>query len=285
MNQPSTSAANAELLSANSSSMIFRNLILSSGLTFLTEAHDCLSAVVAESAEFKGLWAPALSIYSALGYRTTSDVHWTQVVNMVDRMLDGIKIPVLVDCDSGLSKREDVCFVARKLEECGAAGVCLEGNSFPKMNSFESDRYSLATIENFCGDLKAVKDATGPAFVLVARVETQIGRHGPDATMACAAACAEAGADAILIHSRKVVADDILCFARRWDNRLPVIIVPTRYFRTPVSVYLDAGISTVIWPDHSMRAMAGGMRETFIQWEGEGQRLTKERYLRPLLAS
>ncbi|MEX2746106.1 isocitrate lyase/phosphoenolpyruvate mutase family protein [Rhizobium mongolense] len=261
MNQASTSSANAELLSANSSSMIFRNLILSSGLTFLTEAHDCLSAVIAESAEFKGLWASGRSIYSALGYRDASEVHWTQIVNIVERMVDAINIPVLVDCDSGLSNFEDACFVARKLEECGAAGICLEGRRFPKMNSFDGDSHPLAAIEDFSGHLKAVKNTTGPDFVLVARVETQIARHGLDATMACADACAEAGADAILIHSRKVVADDILVFAREWNNRLPVVIVPTGYYRAPVSVYRDAGISTVIWADHSMRGIVVGMRE------------------------
>ncbi|QPB24853.1 isocitrate lyase/phosphoenolpyruvate mutase family protein (plasmid) [Rhizobium sp. 007] len=259
MNQASTSSANAELLSANSSSMIFRNLILSSGLTFLTEAHDCLSAVIAESAEFKGLWASGRSIYSALGYRDAREVHWTQIVNIVGRMCDAINIPVLVDCDSGLF--EDACFVARKLEECGAAGICLDGKRFPKMNSFDGDSYPLAAIEDFSGHLKAVKNTTGPDFVLVARVETQIACHGLDATMACADACAEAGADAILIHSRKVVPDDILDFAREWNNRLPVVIVPTGYYRAPVSVYRDAGISTVIWADHSMRAMVVGMRE------------------------
>ncbi len=66
-------------------------------------------------------------------------------------------------------------------------------------------------------------------------------------------AYADAGADAILIHSRKSAADEILSFARAWRNRLPVVIVPTKYYRTPVSAYRNARISTVIWANHSMR--------------------------------
>ncbi|MBB4428342.1 2-methylisocitrate lyase-like PEP mutase family enzyme [Bradyrhizobium sp. CIR48] len=60
-------------------------------------------------------------------------------------------------------------------------------------------------------------------------------------------AYADAGADAILIHSRESAADEIFEFARAWQNRLPVVIVPTKYYRTPASAYRKARISTVIW--------------------------------------
>jgi len=106
-----------------------------------------------------------------------------------------------------------------------------------------------------------VKDAVGDDLVLVARIEALIAGHGMDEALARAHAYAEAGADAILIHSRKSVADEILGFVAAWQNRLPVVIVPTKYYRTPVSAYREAGISTVIWANHSMRAAIAGMRE------------------------
>src|SRR5258705_1986058 len=129
------------------------------------------------------------------------------------------------------------------------------------MNSFVGDRHPLADSGEFSGRLRAVKDAVGDDLVLVARIEALIAGHGMDEALTRAHAYAEAGADAILIHSRKSVADEILAFAGAWQNRLPAVTVPTKYYRTPVSAYREAGISTVIWANHSMRAAITGMSD------------------------
>ncbi|ASY73775.1 phosphoenolpyruvate mutase [Sinorhizobium fredii] len=260
MNRAASSLASGEVSSPTISSAILRQLILSSDLTFLMEAHDGLSAAIAERAGFKGLWASGLSISSVLGYRDASEASWTQIVDMVERIVDATDIPVLVDGDSGFGNFNNARIVARKLEQRGAAGLCLEDKQFPKANSFVGDRHALADIDEFCGRLRAIKDTTGPDFILVARTEAMIAGHSLDEAIVRADAYAEAGADAILIHSRKTVADEILAFAEEWDNKLPVVIVPTKYYRTPVSAYRDARISTVIWANHTMRAAIAGMR-------------------------
>jgi phosphoenolpyruvate phosphomutase len=230
-------------------------------LSFLMEAHDGLSGAIAERAGFRGLWASGLSISCSLGYRDANEASWTQVVDVVERMADTTDLPVLVDGDSGFGNFNNARLLARKLQQRGAAGVALEDKGFPKMNSFVGDRHPLANIDEFSGRLRAVKDTVGADLVLVARIEALIAGHGMDAALTRAHAYAEAGADAILIHSRKSVADEILAFAGAWQNRLPVVIVPTKYYRTPVSAYRDAGISTVIWANHSMRAAIAGMRD------------------------
>ncbi|MFF0923664.1 phosphoenolpyruvate mutase [Rhizobium beringeri] len=245
----------------STSSTSLRELILSNDLAFLMEAHDGLSAAVAERAGFRGLWASGLSISSALGYRDANEASWTQVVDVVERMVDATNIPVLVDGDSGFGNFNNARLLAKKLEQRGASGVAIEDKDFPKMNSFVGDRHPLAEIDEFCGRLKAVKDTTGPDFVLVARIEALIAGHGLDEALTRAHAYAKAGADAILIHSRKAVADEILAFAKEWNNKLPVVIVPTKYYRTPVDAYRKAGISTVIWANHTMRAAIAGMRD------------------------
>nr|WP_261316728.1 phosphoenolpyruvate mutase [Rhizobium leguminosarum] len=245
----------------STSSTSLRELILSSDLAFLMEAHDGLSAAVAERAGFRGLWASGLSISSALGYRDANEASWTQVVDVVERMVDATNIPVLVDGDSGFGNFNNARLLAKKLEQRGASGVAIEDKGFPKMNSFVGDRHPLAETGEFCGRLKAVKDTTGPDFVLVARIEALIAGHGLDEALTRAHAYATAGADAILIHSRKAVADEILAFAKEWNNKLPVVIVPTKYYRTPVDAYRKAGISTVIWANHTMRAAIAGMRD------------------------
>jgi phosphoenolpyruvate phosphomutase len=230
-------------------------------LSFLMEAHDGLSAAVAEHAGFKGLWASGLSISSSLGYRDANEASWTELVDVVERMADASDLPILVDGDSGFGNFNNARLLARKLAQRGAAGVALEDKGFPKMNSFVGDRHPLADVGEFSGRLRAVKDTVGDQLVLVARIEALIAGHGMEEALARAHAYAEAGADAILIHSRKSVADEILSFAALWQNRLPVVIVPTKYYRTPTSEYRDANISTVIWANHAMRAAVAGMRD------------------------
>jgi phosphoenolpyruvate phosphomutase len=231
-------------------------------LSFLMEAHDALSAAIAERAGFEGLWASGLSIASSLGFRDANEASWTQVVEVVERMADATSIPILVDGDSGFGNFNNARLAALKLFQRGAAGICIEDKSFPKMNSFVGDRHPLADIQEFSGRLRAVRD-TVPAddFVLIARIEALIAGHGLQEALERAHAYREAGADGILIHSRRSTADEILAFVREWENRLPVIIVPTKYYKTPVQVYRDAGIAIAIWANHAMRASVTAMRE------------------------
>jgi phosphoenolpyruvate phosphomutase len=230
-------------------------------LSFLMEAHDGLSAAIAQRAGFEGLWASGLSISSALGYRDANEASWTDLVDVVEHMIDATEIPVLVDGDSGFGNFNNARLLAGKLLQRGAAGVVLEDKGFPKMNSFVGDRHPLADIAEFCGRLKAVRDSVDDSFVLVARLEALIAGYGQDEALKRAHAYADAGVDAILIHSRKSTAVEILEFTAAWQNRKPVIIVPTKYYKTPVSTYREAGISTVIWANHAMRASVAAMQE------------------------
>jgi phosphoenolpyruvate phosphomutase len=238
-----------------------RTLLDDVEMSFLMEAHDALSAAIAQQSGFKGLWASGLSIASSLGFRDANEASWTQVVDVVERMADATTIPILVDGDSGFGNFNNARLAAAKLYQRGAAGICLEDKGFPKMNSFVGDRHPLADVAEFCGRLKAVKD-TVPAshFALVARIEALISGHGQEEALSRAHAYAEAGADAILIHSRRSDAGEILAFARAWQNRLPVVIVPTKYYNTPMSEFRAANISTVIWANHNMRAAVAAMR-------------------------
>lgn len=230
-------------------------------LSFLMEAHDGLSAAIAERAGFKGLWASGLSIACSFGYRDVNEASWSHLVDAVERIVDSTTLPVLVDGDGGFGNFNNARLLARKLRQRGAAGVALEESCFPKMNSLIGDRHPLADIDEFSGRLRAVKDTVAEDLVLVARIEALIAGHGMDEAILRARAYADAGADAILIHSRKSNADEVLAFMRTRQSRLPVVIVPTKYYRTPVSTYRNARISTVIWANHSVRAAIAAMRQ------------------------
>lgn len=261
MNKLASIASHLEDSRVTQATISLRDLIFSNDLSFLMEAHDGLSAAIARQAGFAGLWASGLSISASLGYRDANEASWTDVVEVVSRMSDASGLPILVDGDSGFGNFNNARLLAAKLLQRGAAGVCLEDKGFPKMNSFVGDRHPLADIGEFSGRLKAVKDTTGDDLILVARIEALIAGHGLDEALERAEAYADAGADAILIHSRKSDPDEILAFAHQWQNKRPVVIVPTKYYKTPVSAYRQAGISTVIWANHAMRAAVAGMRE------------------------
>ena len=237
------------------------DLIHSNDLSFLMEAHDALSAAVAERSGFRGLWASGLSISSSLGFRDANEMSWSQMADAVERMVDATSAPILVDGDSGFGNFNNARLVARKLWQRGAAGMSIEDKLFPKMNSFVGDRHLLADVHEFCGRIAAIKDhLPDPAFVLVARTEALIAGRSQTEALARAHAYVDAGADAILVHSRQTDAEEILVFAEAWQNRRPLVIVPTTYHRTPVSEYRAAGISAVIWANHSMRAAVAAMR-------------------------
>ncbi|WP_246788611.1 isocitrate lyase/phosphoenolpyruvate mutase family protein [Bradyrhizobium sp. CCBAU 53421] len=225
------------------------------------EAHDGLSAAIAARAGFKGLWASGLSIACSLGYRDANEASWRELVDAVERIVDSSQLPVLVDADGGFGNFNNARLLARKLRERGAAGIALEDSCYPKVNSFVGDRHPLAGIDEFCGRLRAVKDTAAKDLILVARIEALIAGYEMHEAIARAHAYREAGADAIIIHSRSSSADQILAFTRAWQNRLPVVIVPTKYFRTPTCEYRRARISTVIWANHSVRAAAAAMRK------------------------
>src|SRR5882757_532966 len=101
---------------------LLRSLVCDSReLSFLMEAHDALSAVIAEHAGFKGLWASGLSIASTLGYRDANEASWTLVVDTVERMADATSMPILVDGDSGFGNFNNARLAALKLWQRGAA--------------------------------------------------------------------------------------------------------------------------------------------------------------------
>ncbi len=243
-----------------------RHLLHAPALSFLMEAHSGLSAKIVEEAGFAGVWASGLSMSAMLGLRDSNEASWTQVLDMLEYMADATSLPILVDGDTGYGNFNNVRRLVRKLGERGIAGVCIEDKLFPKTNSFIGEAQPLADIAEFCGRIRAGKDAqTSDAFCLVARIEALISGHGMAEALRRAEAYHAAGADAVLIHSKKAVAAEIVEFTERWANRCPVVIVPTMYHATPTEVFRRAGISTVIWANHLLRASLTAMRQTARQ--------------------
>lgn len=239
-----------------------RQMLVSNELEFLMEAHNGLSARIAREAGFKAIWGSGLSISAQFGVRDNNEASWTQVVDNLEFMADASDLPILLDGDTGYGNFNNVRRLVRKLEQRGIAGVCIEDKQFPKTNSFiNGEAQPLADIDEFCGKIKAGKDSQSDEhFSIVARVEALIAGWGMDEALKRAEAYRLAGADAILIHSKLSKPDEILTFAREWAGRGPLVIVPTKYYSTPTDVFRKAGISTVIWANHQIRAAVSAMQ-------------------------
>ena len=243
-----------------SSFTLFRKMLVGQNLEFLMEAHDGLSAKIVKKAGFKAIWGSGLSISTALGLRDTNEASWSDVIDVVSRIYDSSGLPVLLDGDTGYGNFNNVRQLVKRLCREQIAAVCIEDKVFPKNNSFLDKGQALADVNEFCGKISAAKDSqTNDHFSVIARVEALIAGLGMAEAIRRADAYRKAGADAILIHSKKSNADEILEFMGEWMNRLPVIIVPTKYHTTPVDVFRKLGVNLVIWANHNLRASLRAM--------------------------
>lgn len=244
-----------------------RHLIERPELSFLMGAHDGLSAKIAEEAGFEGLWGSGFSIAAALGVRDSNEASWTQVLEVLEFMSDATQIPILMDADTGYGNFNNVRRLVNKVEQRAIAGICIEDKIFPKTNSFlNGTAQPLADIDEFCGKIKAGKDTQqDDDFVIVARVEALIAGWGMEEALKRAEAYRQAGADAILIHSSKRTAQEVIEFKKAWGDRAPVILVPTKYYATPTSVFREHGFSTLIWANHLVRSCVTAMQSTARQ--------------------
>lgn len=246
----------------------FRQMLQSNELEFIMEAHNGLSAKIAEEAGFKGIWASGLSISSALGVRDNNEASWTQVLDVVEYMADATTVPILLDGDTGYGNFNNFRRLVQKLESRDVAAVCIEDKIFPKTNSFiRGEAQPLADIEEFAGKIKAGCDTRKDHdFSIIARVEALIAGWGLEEALKRAEAYRLAGADAILMHSKISKPDEIFAFMNAWGvdraKKCPIVIVPTKYYATPTEQFRQHNISLVIWANHLMRSSLTAMQKT-----------------------
>lgn len=250
----------------NNKSQILRSLLNSDNLEFLMEAHSGVSAVIAEEAGFKGIWASGLSMSAMTGCRDRNELDLSEICKIVEWMADHTKIPILVDGDTGGVDSNASRIMVNKLTKAGAAGVCIEDKMYPKHNSFlDNNESDLADPYRHAQKIKEMK-RENPEFVVIARLESFISGQGVHEALRRALIYKNAGADAILVHSKRKDCSEIEKFMESWstlkeEERVPIVIVPTKYYQTPTDHFRELGISTVIWANHQMRASIKYMKD------------------------
>jgi len=248
-----------------------RELFQKRGLIKIVGAHNGLTAKLVEKNGFEGVWASGLEISASHASPDASILTMSDSLVAAIDMVDSVSIPVVADCDTGFGNSNNVIQMVKKYESAGVAAVCIEDKLFPKMNSYIPGRQELASIPEFVGKIKAGKNAQKTEdFMIFARVEALIAGWGMEEALKRAKAYADAGADAILIHSKQKTPDEIIEFVKAWNNYRPVIIVPTSYSCFTEEQMKELGIKMVIYANQGLRAAVRSINEILDHIKNHG---------------
>lgn len=229
-------------------------------------AHDALGAALAQEAGFSAVWASSLEISAARCLPDASLLTMTDYLEAAVRMQRQVTIPVIADCDTGFGNNLNVAHLVHEYEAAGITAVCMEDKHYPKMNSFAPGRHEhdLIETEAFARKVSVAKQAQrGDEFFVVARTEAIISGLGVDEALRRCHAYVDAGADAILIHSKAKTNAEIVAFLDEWQRRAPVVIVPTTYPDWHFDDAVAAGASVVIYANQGLRATVEAVRGTY----------------------
>lgn len=246
---------------------VLRKLIGGRALANAMAAHNPLSARLAERAGFDAIWASGFELSAAYGVPDASLISMTQHLDMTRAIADAVEIPVIADIDTGYGNAINVMHVVRNYETAGAAAIVIEDKVFPKDTSLlAGGRQELIRAEEFQGKIEAACAARRGDLVVVARVEALIAGKGQAEAKVRGEAYAEAGADAILIHSKQKTPEEIVEFASSWSCDVPLAIVPTAYPQLTEGLIAELGnIRLVIYGNHAIRAAVTAMERVFAQ--------------------
>ncbi|RVK45735.1 isocitrate lyase/phosphoenolpyruvate mutase family protein [Sinorhizobium meliloti] len=243
------------------------------GLVHIMATHSPLSAVLAEEAGFDGLWASGFELSALYGVPDMSLISMTQHLDMLRATAGRSSLPIVADIDTGYGNAINVIHAIGEYERAGASAVVIEDKTFPKVTSLvDGGRQELLRIEEFQGKIEAaINTRKDPDFLVIARTEALIAGLGEEEALKRARAYETAGADMILIHSKKKDPSEIESFARAWDGNVPLTIVPNAYPELDASRIETLGnIRMVIYGNYGVRAATAAMQTAFRRIIADG---------------
>jgi phosphoenolpyruvate phosphomutase len=241
-----------------------RALLQRPGIIKTVGAHDALSAKLIQLAGFDAIWASGFAISASLKcIPDASFITSSEQLEVERNMAEAITIPIIADVDTGYGNALNVMRTVNEQERAGVAAICIEDNVYPKRCSFYAGvRRELIPVEEHCGKIRAAKAAqTVPDFVVIARTEALIAGWGQEEALTRAEAYAQAGADAVLIHSKSPTFDELKAVAKAWSGRVPLVVVPTIFDGVTAAELEDSGFKIVIYANQMVRASIRAMRD------------------------
>ena len=219
-------------------------------------AFDAMSAKLVEINNFDAIWSGSFAISSTHGVPDASILTMTEFFDVASNMAQTCDTPVIADCDTGYGGPSNVMHMVKKYENAGIAAVCIEDKTFPKRNSLLKDGSNeLISEKEFVAKILAAKDAKkNKDFMIIARVESLISGLSMETALKRAEAYEDAGADAILIHSKQKNPDEIFEFTDSFKGNCPVVVIPTTYDTVKISELESHNIKMVIYANQTLRA-------------------------------
>ena len=262
----------------------FRELLGRPGPVVLAGAHDAISAKLVERAGFDAVWVSSFGLSAA--QRSMPDANvltMTETLEAARAINHAVGIPVIADCDNGYGNAINVMRTVTEFCEAGMAGISIEDSTFPKRCSLYPGRHELVSVEEMSGRIRAAKAACpNPDFLLIARTEALIAGLGLAEAFQRARAYRQAGADALLVHSKARSAQEVLAFAQGWKEGPPLVVVPTMFPNASVQELSQAGFKVIIFANHALRAAVAAMREQLGRLRKEGRAEVLDGSIAPL---
>ncbi|MBD3879414.1 MAG: phosphoenolpyruvate mutase [Quinella sp. 1Q5] len=253
-----------------------KKILAMQGLVRFMEAHDGISGLIVEdtvvhadgkSYQFDGIWVSSLCDSTAKGKPDIELVDMTSRFRTIDDLTEVTTKPIIFDGDTG-GLMEHFVYTVRSLEKLGVSAIIIEDKKGLKKNSLFGTEVAQtqADIEEFSKKIAAGKRAQkSEDFMIIARIESLILDRGMEDALKRAKAFVKAGADGIMIHSRKKEPDEIIEFVKKFrafDNLTPLVIVPTTFPSIKEDNWKELGVNIVIYANHLLRAEVPAMRQT-----------------------
>jgi phosphoenolpyruvate phosphomutase / 2-hydroxyethylphosphonate cytidylyltransferase len=246
---------------------IVRFLDLHNALTGLIIENTVVSMPDGSKREFDGMWGSSLTDSTAKGKPDIEAVDVSARMTTLNEVLEVTTKPIIYDGDTG-GQPEHFVFTVRTLERLGISAVIIEDKTGLKKNSlFGNDvAQTQDDIPAFCDKIRMGKKAQATDdFMIIARIESLILDKGVDDAMERAQAYLNAGADGIMIHSRRKSPDEIFEFCDRYaklPNRKTLVAVPSSYNTVTEDELAAHGVNVVIYANHLLRSAYPAMVDT-----------------------
>ena len=253
-----------------------RQLIKTQEIVKIIEVHSGLTGIIAEKTivesegkmnQFDGMWLSSLCDSTAKGKPDIELVDMSSRISTIEDIMECTTKPIIIDGDTG-GLSEHFVYNVRSLERIGVSAIIIEDKTGLKKNSLFGNEVvqTQDTIENFCSKIKDGKKAQlTDDFMIIARIESLILEQGMEDALTRAFAYVEAGADGIMIHSRRKSPDEIFEFCdkfREKNQNTPIVVVPTSFNTVYEKEFAQHGVNIVIYANQLTRSAFPAMQKT-----------------------
>lgn len=239
-------------------SLSFKQRLAQSQAVLAPGVYDALSALLAEQAGFEALYLSGASIaYTRLGRSDVGLTTFTEVADTLARITERVRLPVIVDADTGFGNALNVMRTVKGFERAGAAMIQLEDQTFPKRCG-HLDGKTVVPVAEMVGKLKAALDARASTDTLILARTDALAVEGLDAALDRAELYMECGVDALFIEALRTP-EQMNEACQRFGQRIPLLANMVEGGKTPVqsaAELQERGFRIVIFPGGTARAVA-----------------------------